>query len=908
MKRIRTKVLSFVTAFLLACALVPQMPHGAFAADAYSFQTVKITSQTFPDDTFRAYVSNTFDTNKNGTLDSDEILVARNIYCDKMGIKTLKGIEYLAELRGVYASFNELTELDLSKNPEITGVWVSNNNFTKLDFSANAKTLEWVYCFDNNSLKTLNLNGCKKLSYLECSECNLGKLDVSQFPELEHLICASCGLSSLDLSKNTKLTHLDAFNNPDNGFDYPLNNKLTKLDLSHNPKMKRLDIWANYDLKSVDVSVCPGLQYYNCAMTGVSALDLSKNPELNKLNCSYNKNLTKLDLSKNPKMACLICNDSPIKSLDLTHNPYMRYLHAGLCSFTSINIGSCPYLLKTYNDGIYAKEYMHFSDGDVPVGHSWTINYGGDDSTGKDQIFYIWLNEDVKISTKATVDIADLFPDRDSNITDTSELFTREAFVNILYEMAGRPGVTGLKSRFKDVQAGSWYEDALLWGEKNAICVGYPYSTADVFGVGKYISRQDAVLMLMRYSEYKDYERAIDFGRSDDYLDYYDVDYDHWEAVCWSATWHIMEGKGEPGAPKSEQVIDPYGKATVSELETMIANLYDVNKINAKVPEMVSPADISINMIRLSGSTRYGTAAAISKAAYPGTASTVILTNGTKFVDALAGVPLASAYDAPILLTEKDSLPSDTLNEIKRLKATNVIILGGEGAVSAKIETVLTKGGIKSGAITRIKGLTRYETSVNIAKQLQAKTGKAPSEIFFTSSEKFADALSVSSVTALKKAPIIYVPKSGSIDKTAHDYVKSLKGKVKNAYFIGGKGVISDEVFNTIANSLGLKSGSTIVRIKGSDRYETCVAVNNKFAGLLTAKGVCIATGENFPDALAGGVFAAKNKVPIMLASGALSSSQSAFLKQKAARNIYIFGGKGAVPESLVNIIAKASA
>ena len=215
MKRLKTKALSFVTAFLLVLALVPMLPAGVFTADAYSFRTVKITAQNFPDDTFRAYVSETFDKNRNGTLDSDEILVARNIFCDRMGIKTLKGIEHLVELRGVYASFNDLTELDLSKNPEITGVWVSNNKFKKLDFSGNAKTLEWVYCFDNPTLTTLDLSGCKKLSYLECSECNLRKLDVSEFTKLEHLICASCGLSKLDLSKNTKLTHLDAFNNPE---------------------------------------------------------------------------------------------------------------------------------------------------------------------------------------------------------------------------------------------------------------------------------------------------------------------------------------------------------------------------------------------------------------------------------------------------------------------------------------------------------------------------------------------------------------------------------------------------------------------------------------------------------------------------------------------------------------------
>ena len=884
---------------LLAAVLALGSTSVSLAAQAYSplaegIKPVNVTKANFPDDTFRAYVSQAFDKDHNNILDPDELLVARNIHCDKMGIRSLEGIEHLVELRGVYASFNELTELDLSKNPEITGVWVSNNNFTKLDFSPNAKTLEWVYCFDNPTLRTLNLNGCSKLSYLECSECNLGKLDVTKFPELEHLICASCGLKELDLSKNPKLSHLDAFNNPDNGMDYPLNNKLTKLDLSHNPKMKRLDIWANYDLKFVDISVCPGLQYYNCAMIGATKVNVSKNPELNKLNCSYNKNLTSLDLSHNPKMACLICNDSPIKSLDLTHNPYMRYLHAGLCGFTSLNIGSCPYLLKTYQDGTYAREYMSFPDGDVPVGQSWTINYGGDDSTGSDQKFYIWIDDKVKLSTKAAVSIADLYPDQDKNVTNTANLMTREDFVQMLYEMAGSPTPTISKSRFKDVKAGAPYEDALLWGEANSICVGYPYSTADVFGTGKYISRQDVVFMLMRYSEYMDYKRAIDFGRSDEYLDYYDVDFEHWEAVCWSATWLIMPGKGEPGAEKSEQRIDPYGKATLDEIDEIMSNFCEVNNITInKIPYS-----------RIYGANRYETAAAISKKAYPSSAKTVVLANGMSYADALAGVPLAHKLNAPILLTNTNAIDAKTLAEIKRLGASEVKILGGTGAISAAVEKTLKDRKLD---VERIAGRTRFETAAKIADKMQQLNKKAPTEVFFVYYNGFADALSVSAAAAKKGAPIIYLTTKGDLNADTAAHLAKLKkaGSVKNAYVIGGKSVISDDMAAKAAKALGL---SKATRVFGANRYSTCVEVNKAFKSVLTGTAVCVATGMNFPDALAGGVFAAKNSSPLFLASGSLNADQREYLKARTTKIIYVFGGTGAVPNALADKIAKASA
>jgi hypothetical protein len=83
--------------------------------------------------------------------------------------------------------------------------------------------------------------------------------------------------------------------------------------------------------------------------------------------------------------------------------------------------------------------------------------------------------------------------------------------------------------------------------------------------------------------------------------------------------------------------------------------------------------------VRCAGAGRFETATEISKAEFT-TAKTVILAYGMNYADALAGVPLAKKLDAPILLTNTKSLDVSTADEIKRLKAEKVIILGGEGA------------------------------------------------------------------------------------------------------------------------------------------------------------------------------------------------------------------------------------
>ncbi len=307
-------------------------------------------------------------------------------------------------------------------------------------------------------------------------------------------------------------------------------------------------------------------------------------------------------------------------------------------------------------------------------------------------------------------------------------------------------------------------------------------------------------------------------------------------------------------------------------------------------------------VFRLAGANRYDTASHISNKMY-GNSDTVIIATGLTFNDALVAVPLASAYDAPLLLTTDKQVTKYTEERLKNLNTKKVIIVSTSGAVGSKVTTALAKYDP-----TVISGKNCFETAAKVAKALQTKTKKTPDTIFFATDSAFADALSASPIAAIKGAPIMYLKNKGSIDKATADYLKSVKGKVKNAYIIGGDGVISNAMMKNVANALGLTVNKTVQRVAGKNRYETCVAVNNKFAGLHTGKGICVAKGLDFPDALAGGVLAAKNRIPLFLADGKkLLDCQNTYLKGRKASKLYVLGGTGAVPDSLVKLIAKAS-
>ena len=307
--------------------------------------------------------------------------------------------------------------------------------------------------------------------------------------------------------------------------------------------------------------------------------------------------------------------------------------------------------------------------------------------------------------------------------------------------------------------------------------------------------------------------------------------------------------------------------------------------------------------LRLAGQGRYETAVSISKETFTST-DTVVLAYSMNYADALAGVPFAKHLNAPILLTNTNELDQSALFEMHRLRAKNVKILGGEGAISNKVVTALENSGFN---VERIAGKTRFSTAAAIAEKLN----ESPEEVFFVYGLNYADALSASSIASIKNAPIIYLTTKGELDSDTKAYLEKLKNKkcVKKAYVIGGEGVISNDMMNHAAKALGL---SKATRVAGDDRFSTCIKVNKMFADDLSGKTICVATGMDFPDALAGGVYAAKNNAPLFLINGktktpALSDLQKDYLKQKEPDKTTIFGGIGVVPDEHVIDLDKCS-
>jgi putative cell wall-binding protein len=84
---------------------------------------------------------------------------------------------------------------------------------------------------------------------------------------------------------------------------------------------------------------------------------------------------------------------------------------------------------------------------------------------------------------------------------------------------------------------------------------------------------------------------------------------------------------------------------------------------------------------RVSGPSRFDTAAAVARRFLPGR-RTVAIANGERFPDALAGGRHAAALGAPLLLAQDDAFPAASGAVVAATQPTSAVIYGGDGAVS----------------------------------------------------------------------------------------------------------------------------------------------------------------------------------------------------------------------------------
>lgn len=162
---------------------------------------------------------------------------------------------------------------------------------------------------------------------------------------------------------------------------------------------------------------------------------------------------------------------------------------------------------------------------------------------------------------------------------------------------------------------------------------------------------------------------------------------------------------------------------------------------------------------RIGGDDRYATAALLAGDAKP---QRVFVASGETFADALAAGPVAALQDTVIVITRKNTLPQPTIDRLTAIAPEEIVVLGGEAAVSTDVEVSL-QSVVPSAKVTRIAGTDRFETAAKVASTFWPNGSDV---VFYASGGQFADALSGTPVAALSEAPILLTRPSAHPDAT----------------------------------------------------------------------------------------------------------------------------------------------
>ncbi len=298
---------------------------------------------------------------------------------------------------------------------------------------------------------------------------------------------------------------------------------------------------------------------------------------------------------------------------------------------------------------------------------------------------------------------------------------------------------------------------------------------------------------------------------------------------------------------------------------------------------------------RVAGADRYATAVEVTKKSFTtipeGGTPVVFIATGENFPDALAVGAAGAKLSAPVLLTQKDLLPTVTATELDRLQPKKIIVLGGTGAVSDAVKTALGSHLAMGGSVDRYEGADRYATAAIISQQTFT-TVPVPT-VYVATGQSFPDALAGGPAAFDDGGPLLLVTKD-AIPSATKDELTRLKAT--KVVVLGGTTAISDAV----VTALDPYSTDPVTRRQGADRYLTSVEVSK--AAFASSGPVWLATGANFPDALAAGSPAGTAHSPVLLVhSDCVPKEVNAEIDRLGATTVNVLGGESILSNAVMN-------
>ena len=293
--------------------------------------------------------------------------------------------------------------------------------------------------------------------------------------------------------------------------------------------------------------------------------------------------------------------------------------------------------------------------------------------------------------------------------------------------------------------------------------------------------------------------------------------------------------------------------------------------------------DLGAVVSRQWGPNRYATAAAISEATFAAHVPVVFIANGSSFPDALSAAAAAGHAGGPLLLVTATSIPPETAAELLRLQPGAIVVAGGTGVVSSAVASALDA--YTAGSVTRLAGANRYATS---AAMSAGSFDPGVPVAYVATGSNFPDALAAAAAAGHLDGPLLLVTASSIPPEVAAELSRLKPARIVIA---GGTAVVG----NAVMAALDAYTTGPVTRQSGPNRYATAAAISASTFGP-PAPVVYVATGLNFPDALAAAAAAGYLGGPLLLVTAdSIPSETFSELERLNPVRIIVAGGVSVV-------------
>lgn len=278
-----------------------------------------------------------------------------------------------------------------------------------------------------------------------------------------------------------------------------------------------------------------------------------------------------------------------------------------------------------------------------------------------------------------------------------------------------------------------------------------------------------------------------------------------------------------------------------------------------------------------------------------GTASLDVLNTGTAPLDVAPAIEIAGeGYEdfdvADNSCADPTLAPGTTCRITFRLHQ----LVTRYGSVDARMGISTWRGELRiplegwiGDDVVRDSGPNRFATAATLSRLTHLP---GVSRVFIATGANFPDALSGGVPAAMSGSPMLLV--GTTLPTETREELRRLQPE--SIVVLGSAGVVSDAVFS----ELDSYTSGPVLRVAGPNRFATAAAVSQRYWPT-GADTVFIATGLNFPDALAAVPAAAKSAGPILLVNSGIPPATAQELRRLAPQTIVVLGSPGVVSESV---------